>query len=83
MLYLIKVLLGQKLCLKNKILINNFSLDYNNIPKNKVITIKEKRYQFKKIILCVGKNLNLIQILIVLKKQFSYVGFYHNKNHKI
>ena len=75
---------AKKLCLKNKILIKNFSLDYNNIPKNNTITIKEKKYQFKKIILCVGKNLNFnTNIDDIKNQQFSYVGFfYHSKNHK-
>ena len=51
---------------------------------NSTITIKEKKYQFKKIILCVGKNLNFnTNIDDIKNQQFSYVGFfYHSKNHK-
>ncbi len=75
---------AKKLCSKNKILISEFNLDYNNIPKNKIITIREKKYQFKKIILSIGKNLNFNTNIDSYNNQhFSHVGFfYHSKNHK-
>ena len=75
---------AKKLCYKNKILINNFSLDYNNIPENNIITIKDKKYQFKKIILCIGKNLEFNTHRNNYKNnQHSHVGFFnHSKNHK-
>ena len=74
---------AKKLCLKNKILINNFALDYNNIAENNIITIKQKIYKFKKVILCIGKNLKLKTNNPKKNNyQFSHVGFFdHSKTH--
>ena len=79
---------AKKACQKKKILISNFSLDYKNIPKNNIITIKNKTYYFKKIILSVGKNINLNLIsnrqqIKYRNQQYAYVGFFsHSKIHR-
>ena len=73
---------AKKLCLKNKILINNYNLDYKNISKNNIITIKERSYHFKKIILCIGKELKFDSKTNHKNSQFSHVGFFdHSKIH--
>ena len=78
----------KKACQKKKILISNFGLDYKNIPKNNTITIKNKTYYFKKIILSVGKNINLNLIsnrqqIKYRNQQYAYVGFFsHSKIHR-
>ena len=79
---------AKKACQKKKILISNFGLDYKNIPKNNTITIKNKTYYFKKIILSVGKNINLNLIsnrqqIKYRNQQYAYVGFFsHSKIHR-
>ena len=79
---------AKKLCLKNKILINNYNLDFNNISKNNIITIKEQSYRFKKIILCIGKGLkfdpkNDNKNRTLKNNQFSHVGFFdHSRIHR-
>ena len=79
---------AQKLCSKNKILINNYNLDYSNISKNNIIKIKEKLYHFKKIILCIGKGLIFDpktdnKNSTLKNNQFSHVGFFdHSKIHR-
>ena len=76
-----------KACLEKKILISNYDLDYNNLPKNNIINIKNKTYSFKKIILSVGKNVKFNSIHETQDKfyknyQLAHVGFFtHSKVH--
>lgn len=76
-----------KACSEKKILINNFDLDYNNLPKNNIINIKNKIYSFKKIILSVGKKVKFNSIDETQDKfyknyQLAHVGFFtHSKVH--
>ena len=78
---------AKKICLKKNILVDNFSLDYNNLTTNSVIDINGKRYSFKKIILCVGKNIKNNSVFNNQKNssdkyQISHVGFFnHSKSH--
>ncbi len=75
---------AKKLCYRNKILVDNFELDFNTIPENNLITVKDKKYQFKKIVLCIGKNLKFNSNTQNYKNyQFSHVGFFkHTKVHQ-
>ena len=71
---------------KNKILIENIELDINKTNFNQPIKLKNKYYQFSKIILSVGKN--LVSNGHFKKYKFSahhksYVGFFnHSLNHQ-
>ena len=74
---------AKKLCHKHKILIDNHDIDYNHISENNVITINNRKCEFKKIVLCVGKNLKFnLKTNKEKKCQFSHVGFFgHSKSH--
>ena len=62
-------------------------MDYNNLPKNNIINIKNKIYSFKKIILSVGKKVKFNSIDETQDKfyknyQLAHVGFFtHSKVH--
>ena len=72
--------------LKSHSLIYNLDFCLNDILDQKKITYKNQLYQFKNIILSIGKNFNLPHA--ISKKNFnsehkSYVGFFnHSKNHQ-
>ena len=72
--------------LKSHSLIYNFDFCLNDILGEKKLIYKNKLYQFKNIILSIGKNFNLPYA--IHKKNFhsehkSYVGFFnHSKNHQ-
>ncbi len=67
------------------ILNNNIDIDLNKLMPNKPIYINKKKYSFKKIIICVGKNINFNSTHKSIKfnqGHNSYVGFFnHKKNH--
>ena len=71
---------------KNKILIENLQLNIENFEVKNAIKINSKYYIFRKIILSIGKNYKLNNI--IYKKEFypsykAYVGFFdHKKIHK-
>ncbi len=72
--------------LKNfKILKTNFKINIDNIKPNTSISIKNKNYSFKKIILSIGKKIisDTKQKKIVFDNgDHSYVGFFkHKKDH--
>ena len=72
--------------LKSHSLIYNLDFCLNDILDQKKITYKNQLYQFKNIILSIGKNFNLPHA--ISKKNLnsehkSYVGFFnHSKNHQ-
>ena len=81
---LIKITLAK---LENlKILIKNVNLNIAELSPNKTIFIRKRKYQFKKIVLCLGKNITsnpLFESVVFDSGHFSYVGFFnHSKNHK-
>ena len=61
-------------------------MNINQILPCKTILIDKEKYQFKKIILGVGKNIisnPLFKSMTFDKGHYSYVGFFkHNKNHR-
>ena len=72
--------------IKNDLLIENIELDIDKIDFNQTIKLKNKYYNFSKIILSIGKNITPNKQF--KKKKFtslhkSYVGFFkHNLNHE-
>jgi 2-octaprenyl-6-methoxyphenol hydroxylase len=69
---------------KKKILYNNIDISLTDIIKNKVIQIKNNKYRFKQLILCLGKNFS--NQTIINKYTFagdhkSYVGFFNHTYH--
>ena len=68
-----------------KILKIDFNLDINELVPNKTLFINKNNYLFKKVIICIGKNIvnDVNHKSIVFDQQHqSYVGFFkHNKNH--
>ena len=67
-----------------QLLKNNIDIQFDRLLPKQVITLANKKYLFKKIIFCVGKNTRFNQ---AGRKDFnsthkSYVGFFkHQKNH--
>ena len=70
---------------KTNSLIENFEAPLNKILIAKKFEFKNNFYEFKKIILCLGKNFNLPEIINKISfhsKHKSFVGFFdHSKNH--
>jgi 2-octaprenyl-6-methoxyphenol hydroxylase len=70
---------------KSSSLIENFEIPLNKILLVKKFEFKNDSYEFKKIILCLGKNFNLPQFINKISfhsKHKSFVGFFdHSKNH--
>ena len=70
---------------KHKIIINDINFEKLNTLSSKTVIIKNEKYNFKKIILALGKNFNNDDY--VKKNHFqvkhkAYVGFFkHQKNH--
>ena len=70
---------------KNKLYVNGTNVNLNNIKSKSKISINQKDFLFKKIIISTGKNTNEFDFLD--KNTFSsmhnaYVGFFdHKKNH--
>jgi 2-octaprenyl-6-methoxyphenol hydroxylase len=70
--------------MKKKILFNNIDISLADILENKVIQIKNNKYKFKHLILCLGKN--FANQKIISKHKFvgdhkSYVGFFKHTYH--
>ena len=67
-----------------KLLKKNINLNIDQILPSETILIDKEKYQFKKIILGVGKNIisnPLFKSITFDKGHYSYVGFFkHNKN---
>ena len=81
---LIKITLAK---LENlKILNKNVNLNMDELLPNKTVSISKRKFQFKKIVLGVGKNItsnSLFKSITFDNGHYSYVGFFnHNKNHK-
>ena len=75
-------IIRQKLINLN-ILQTNINIDFNKIKPNKIISIKNKDYYFKKIIISIGKKItsDVTQKSIRFDKgDYSYVGFFKHKN---
>ncbi len=78
---------AKKICQNNNILVDNFTLDHTNLTSSSNININGKLYSFKKIILCVGKDIKSNSVSNNQKNltgsdQFSHVGFFnHSKSH--
>ena len=70
--------------LKNlKLLKSNIDLNFEHLVPSKPLTINNKTYSFKKIIISIGKNINSItgQKSITFEKgHYSYVGFFNHEN---
>ncbi len=79
------LLKARKILINKKILYKNINQSITELIKLKKVTISKKQYEFKKIILTVGKQFN--DDKIITKKTFaqghiSFVGFFkHTKNH--
>ena len=78
--------IAQKELIKKKLLFKNIKLNLSILKENKILIIDKKKFIFKKIILCLGKNFTETDKL--KKYNFeshhrSFVGFFnHTKNHQ-
>ncbi len=66
-----------------KALKTNTNLDLRNITPNKLIKIRNRNYKFKKIIVSIGKSINMSsgqKSIIFNKNHHSYVGFFNHEN---
>ena len=68
-----------------KLLKRNINLNLDQLLPGKTTLINKEKYQFKKIILCVGKNItskSSFKNITFNEGHYSYVGFFkHKKNH--
>ena len=70
---------------RNKLLINNINFEKLNTTSSNMLTIKNEKYKFKKIILASGKNFNnndYVKKNLFQVRHKAYVGFFnHQKKH--
>ena len=76
---------ARKYLVKNKMLLLGIDYKKLKLKSNFSVLLKNHKYQFKKIILCLGKNhenQELIKKTVFKSSHKSYVGFFnHTKNH--